>query len=117
MQAPRALVLPGVAYTEKRATYVNTEGRVQRTEMAVCSPGSAREDWLIISMLAKQLGYDLGCDSVFDVWKALEEVGPQFSEENVGSLVKEAWLPPGNIKAYPPLKGEFTAEKRNFYRP
>ena len=27
------VILPGAAYTEKNATYVNTEGRVQRTEL------------------------------------------------------------------------------------
>ena len=33
------LILPGAAYTEKAATYVNTEGRVQRTSRAVDPPG------------------------------------------------------------------------------
>jgi len=32
------LVLPGAAYTEKSGTYVNTEGRVQRTARAVDPP-------------------------------------------------------------------------------
>jgi NADH-quinone oxidoreductase subunit G len=38
------IVLPGAAYTEKVATYVNTEGRVQRTKLAFFPPGLARED-------------------------------------------------------------------------
>lgn len=41
-------VLPGAAYTEKRATYVNAEGRAQQTLVAVTPPGRARDDWKIL---------------------------------------------------------------------
>ncbi|MFV9839088.1 MAG: NADH-quinone oxidoreductase subunit NuoG [Aaplasma endosymbiont of Hyalomma asiaticum] len=109
------LVLPGVAYTEKRATYVNTEGRVQRTEIAVCPPGNAKEDWLIISMLARKLGYNMGYDSVFDIWGDMAGIGPQFSEDNIGVLVESKWVSPHEGKANFPLKGEFTSTRRNFY--
>ncbi|MGL4974130.1 MAG: molybdopterin-dependent oxidoreductase, partial [Bosea sp. (in: a-proteobacteria)] len=37
------VILPGAAYTEKSATYVNTEGRVQMTARATFPPGEARE--------------------------------------------------------------------------
>ena len=47
------VILPGAAYTEKDATYVNTEGRAQRTQMAVNPPGMAREDWKIIRALSE----------------------------------------------------------------
>ena len=46
-------MLPGAAYTEKSATYVNTEGRVQRTSRAVDAPGDARNDWSILVALSK----------------------------------------------------------------
>lgn len=49
-------VLPGAAYTEKQATYVNAEGRSQQTLVAVSPPGLAREDWKIIRALAEVLG-------------------------------------------------------------
>lgn len=49
-------VLPGAAYTEKQATYVNAEGRSQQTLLAVSPPGLAREDWKIIRALAEVLG-------------------------------------------------------------
>ena len=38
------LVLPGATYAEKHGTYVNIEGRVQRSERAAFPPGDARED-------------------------------------------------------------------------
>ena len=47
------LVLPAAAYTEKNATYVNTEGRSQQTRLAVTPPGMAREDWKIIRALSE----------------------------------------------------------------
>lgn len=49
-------VLPGAAYTEKQATYVNTEGRAQQTLSAVSPPGMAREDWKIIRALSEVVG-------------------------------------------------------------
>ncbi len=47
------MVLPGAAYTEKEATYVNTEGRAQMARVAVTAPGMAREDWKIIRALSE----------------------------------------------------------------
>lgn len=52
-------VLPGAAYTEKQATYVNTEGRAQQTHMAVSPPGMAREDWKIIRAISEVLGKNI----------------------------------------------------------
>lgn len=49
-------VLPGAAYTEKQAIYVNTEGRAQQTLAAVSPPGMAREDWKILRALSEILG-------------------------------------------------------------
>jgi len=36
------VILPGAAYPEKSATYVNTEGRVQMATRASFPPGDAR---------------------------------------------------------------------------
>ena len=47
------VILPGAAYTEKDATFVNTEGRVQTTRTAVTPPGKARVDWEIIRALSE----------------------------------------------------------------
>ena len=47
------IILPGAAYTEKDATYVNTEGRAQLTRQAVTPPGMARHDWKILRALSE----------------------------------------------------------------
>jgi hypothetical protein len=47
------VVLPGAAYTEKQATYVNMEGRAQQTVPALTPPGMARVDWKIIRAISE----------------------------------------------------------------
>ncbi len=71
------VVLPGAAYTEKSATYVNTEGRPQMALRAAFPPGDAREDWAIIVALAKQTGADLGFTSLESLRTAMYKIAPQ----------------------------------------
>ena len=85
------VILPGAAYTEKNATYVNTEGRVQRTNIAVYPPGMAKEDWLIISELSKYLKVDMQYNSLDCVRNKLSTLGEQFHEENIGNLISNKW--------------------------
>ncbi|OCT61350.1 NADH-ubiquinone oxidoreductase 75 kDa subunit, mitochondrial isoform X2 [Xenopus laevis] len=75
--APMAdIILPGAAYTEKFATYVNTEGRAQRTFVAVTPPGMAREDWKIIRAISELAGVTLPYEDHDGVRKRLQEVSP-----------------------------------------
>ena len=46
------IILPGAAYTEKDATWVNTEGRVQYGRRATFPKGEAKEDWTILRALS-----------------------------------------------------------------
>ncbi|MDN3567704.1 NADH-quinone oxidoreductase subunit NuoG [Paeniroseomonas aquatica] len=73
------VILPGAAYTEKDATWVNTEGRVQRGRLAVYPPGEAREDWKIIRAASELLGARLPYDSLDGVRARLAEVSPAFA--------------------------------------
>ncbi|NWQ87838.1 NDUS1 oxidoreductase, partial [Burhinus bistriatus] len=75
--APMAdVILPGAAYTEKTATYVNTEGRAQQTRVAVTPPGMAREDWKIIRAVSELAGVTLPYENLDQIRKRLEEVSP-----------------------------------------
>jgi NADH-quinone oxidoreductase subunit G len=65
------VILPGAAYSEKSATFVNTEGRVQMTNRAVFPPGDAREDWAILRALSDVLGHRLPFDSLQALRKAM----------------------------------------------
>ncbi|PSN29483.1 NADH-ubiquinone oxidoreductase 75 kDa subunit [Blattella germanica] len=66
-------VLPGAAYTEKQATYVNTEGRAQQTLVAVTAPGLAREDWKIIRALSETVKQSLSGNPLDVKQKELED--------------------------------------------
>ena len=70
------VILPGAAFTEKDATYVNTEGRVQRARLAAFPPGEAREDWKILRALSEALGAKLPYDNLGEVRARLAEVNP-----------------------------------------
>jgi NADH dehydrogenase (ubiquinone) Fe-S protein 1 len=70
------VILPGSAYTEKSATYVNTEGRAQVTTAAVPPPAGAREDWKILRALAEVSGTYLPYDDVEEVRMRLSEFSP-----------------------------------------
>lgn len=70
------VVLPGAAYTEKQATFVNTEGRAQQTLLAVSPPGLAREDWKIIRALSEVLGESLPYDNLDEIRSRMEDIAP-----------------------------------------
>ncbi len=85
------LVLPGSAYSEKHGTFVNTEGRVQRTEKAAFAPGQAREDWTIFRAVSELLGAPLPFDTFGQLHAAMAADHPQLA--NPG-LLKLKWAPP-----------------------
>ena len=70
------VVLPGAAYPEKSATYVNTEGRVQMATRASFPPGDAREDWAILRALSDVLGKKLPYDSLAALRQTLYKAHP-----------------------------------------
>jgi NADH-quinone oxidoreductase subunit G len=73
------VILPGAAYTEKSATYVNTEGRVQMTQKAAFPPGEAKEDWAIIRALSAKLGHALPYDTVGALRAAMYVAAPHLA--------------------------------------
>lgn len=72
-------VLPGAAYTEKQATYVNTEGRAQQTLVAVSPPGYAREDWKILRALSEVVGTPLPYDTLDELRNRIEDIAPHLN--------------------------------------
>ena len=73
------VILPGAAYTEKSATYVNTEGRPQMTARAVFPPGEAKEDWAIIRALSAEVGQTLPYDTADVLRAAIYRVAPHLA--------------------------------------
>ena len=73
------VILPGAAYTEKSATYVNTEGRAQQTVKAGFAPGDAKEDWTIIRALSERAGAKLPYDTLAELRAAMYKAAPQLA--------------------------------------
>ena len=57
------VVLPGSAYSEKNGSFVNLEGRVQKSFKASYPPGFAKEDWEIFLEISNYKNINLGFDS------------------------------------------------------
>jgi len=83
------VILPGAAYTEKNATYVNTEGRVQRTKAAHFPLGEAKEDWAVIRAYSAVAGHQLPYDSLEAVRARMNEINPVFGTVDV--LAETSW--------------------------
>ncbi len=104
------VILPGAAYTEKNATYVNTEGRAQLARLATFPPGEAREDWKIIRALSAALDKTLPFDSLQQVRARMARINANFAGPGIaaapwGSFGKEGRLDPA----------PFTSRLTNFY--
>jgi len=50
------VVLPGAAWVEKDATYVNMDGQLQASARAMSAPGQAQDDWKILTDVGLALG-------------------------------------------------------------
>ncbi|HEY6663177.1 MAG TPA: NADH-quinone oxidoreductase subunit NuoG [Sphingomicrobium sp.] len=85
------LVLPGAAYAEKHGTYVNTEGRVQRSEKAAFAPGEAREDWAILRAVSELAGKALPFDNFGQLRAAMVAEFPELGRDG---LINLKWAPP-----------------------
>ncbi len=109
------VILPGAAYTEKCATYVNLEGRVQMTEKAAFAPGEAKEDWTILRALSERAGHALPYDTLGALRAEMYAVAPILQRLDVVAAATTATLDllarsPGKLDAQP-----FTPAITNYY--
>jgi len=78
------IILPGAAYTEKNASFVNLEGKLQNAYKASYPPGEAREDWLIFKDLANMMKKPIG----FNNSKTLRESIKKYIQSKDNSETK-----------------------------
>jgi NADH-quinone oxidoreductase subunit G len=105
------VILPGAAYTEKNATYVNTEGRVQLARLAAFPPGQAREDWTILRALSGVLGKTLAYDNLGELRQRLIQDNPVFAA--VDQVQPAAWGAFGEAGTVDPAP--LASPIRNYY--
>jgi NADH-quinone oxidoreductase subunit G len=105
------VILSGATYTEKNATYVNTEGRVQLARLAAFPPGQAREDWTIVRALSGVLGKALPYDNLGELRQHLIQDSPLFAA--VDQVEPAPWGAFGAAGALDPAP--FAAAIENYY--
>lgn len=74
------VVFPAASFAEVDGTYTNNTGFVQRVRKAIDPIHQSKADWLITSMIAKEMGVDFGYSmSASAVFKAIADTVPAYS--------------------------------------
>ncbi|MEN8773894.1 MAG: molybdopterin-dependent oxidoreductase [Akkermansiaceae bacterium] len=81
------VVFSGAGFAEKRATYVNVTGRLQRANQAVIAPGESRDDWESLAALLSKLDENYTPPASMDaVFNNLASEVEEFSGQTFGSI-------------------------------
>ena len=68
------VVLPAASFAESDGTYTNNDGFVQRVRQSIPPVHQSKQDWMITSLLAKELGIDFNYQmSASSVFKEISE--------------------------------------------
>jgi len=83
------VLLPSATFVESEGTYVNAEGRVQRTHKVIELSENAKPDWWILTELAKKMGAKgFKYRNPSDVWKDIRKGTPAFVKATNAHLAK-----------------------------
>jgi NADH-quinone oxidoreductase subunit G len=108
------VILPGAAYTEKNAIFINTEGRPQQARRAVFPPGEAKEDWTILRALSEFVGKGkvLPYKNLGELRRRMQDISPVFA--HMDTVLPSQWKAAG--KAWPLDNTPFESPIHNFYQ-
>ena len=79
-------VLPGATFAEKRGTFVNAKGRLQRLNAAIPSPGIARPEWQTLAALLNEFGADGSYLTIEDVFADMARKIPALTGLNLSRI-------------------------------
>ncbi len=96
------VVLPATSFAESEGTFVNSDRRVLRVRKAVDPPGQARQDWEIITDIAKRMGKPLGSyRDESEIWDEIARTSPIFAGISFSRLEKQGIQWPCPSKEHP----------------
>ena len=72
-------VLPGCSHAEKRGTFTNSKGRVQKFMKALEAPGEARPEWEILHTLVHNVTGQNGFVTIEGLFNEMAKDVPAFS--------------------------------------
>ncbi len=76
------VILPSSSYVEKNGSFINLEGRVQKSYKASYPPGSAKDDWEIFLSIAESNNIDLGFKDFDELRNKMVSEHPSLGEYN-----------------------------------
>jgi NADH-quinone oxidoreductase subunit G len=71
-------LLPGCAHAEKRGTFINAKGRLQKFMKAVEAPGDARPEWEVLHELVHNVTGQNGFNSIEGLFNQMAKEVPAF---------------------------------------
>ena len=74
------VILPSSSYTEKNGSFINLEGRVQKSYKSSYPPGFAKDDWKIFLSIADSNNIDLGFKNFNELRKKMTTEYPALGE-------------------------------------
>ncbi len=86
------VVIPSTAYLEKNSTYLNLEGRLQRTKQAAFSVGLSRDGWMIANAISSAIEKPIELFDLETVRAEMAQTYPIFAGEE-GKATKAEWTP------------------------
>jgi formate dehydrogenase major subunit len=95
------VVLPASTWPEKTGTFTNTERRVQLLHKAVEPPGEAKEDWVILQMLANKMGQSWNYTSARDIFDETTKCTPSYAGMTYERLAGDGLHWPCPTKEHP----------------
>ena len=81
-------VLPGATFAEKRGTFINAKGRIQRLNAAIQPVGHARADWEILAALLGELGV-ANYQAIEDVFAEMARTLPALAGLNLSKITDQ----------------------------
>lgn len=85
------VVLPAASFAEVDGTYTNNDGFVQRVRQCTEPVNQAKADWMITSLIAREMGVDFGYNqSATAVFKAIADAVPAYEGLRYPSLKDES---------------------------
>ena len=80
------VVLPAASFAEKDGTYTNAERRIQRVRPGIPSPGDAKTDLVIFSLLAAKLGQSLSFTGPAAIFAAIAQEVPVYADLDFAAI-------------------------------
>jgi formate dehydrogenase alpha subunit len=84
------IVLPGAAFSEKRGSFTNLEGKIQSFPPAISPPGEAKPDWEILELLYSRMCPSEGHSTFEKIREEIRHLIPMYSD--LGRNGNVSWL-------------------------